>query len=306
MSKNVLRGLDLNLLVVLHVLLETHSATAAATRLNMSQPAVSRALARLRLRFADRLLVKSARGLTPTPRGEELAGSIADLIAHIENTIDAPAFAPKVSERVFRMASSDYGALALLPQLSTRLQRDAPRLGLEISPFNKDVFQRLAAGELDLALYSDDPVPDTLRTRKLFDETYVGLARARHPALKLLAGGRMPMAPFIANPHALVTILGGRTGVVDEALRALGLRREVRLWLPYFATAGLVVSQRDLLLTAPKRVAANLARSLDLVPFKLPVELEPFGYQLIWHERSHADPGSMWLRDLVAQVSRKV
>jgi DNA-binding transcriptional LysR family regulator len=193
-----------------------------------------------------------------------------------------------------------------LPQVSHRLQREAPRLGLEIFPFGRDVFRRLLAGELDLVLYSDDPVPDSLRTQKLFDESYAGLAHARHPALAWLADGRMPMDTFVANPHALVTVFGDRAGVVDDALDAIGRKREIRLWLPYFAAAALVASQRDLLLTTPRRVAVNLARSLQLVQFELPFEIEPFGYQMVWHERSHADPGSRWFRSLVADVSATV
>ena len=306
MSLQALRGLDLNLLLVLHVLLETHSATAAAARLNLSQPAVSRALGRLRVLFGDKLFVKAARGLTPTPRGEALAGAVADLIAQIERTLDAPEFSPQASRQVFRLASTDYGALALLPQLSHQLQSQAPGLGLEIVPFGKDVFRRLSTGELDLVFYSDDPVPELLRTRKLFEESYAGLARPSHPALRSLTQGRMAMEAFLAHPHALVSVLGGRGGVVDEALDAIGLKRDVRLWLPYFATAALVASQRDLLLTVPQRVAHNLARSLELAAFELPIAIAPFGYQMVWHERTQADPAARWLRGLVAQVSKTI
>jgi DNA-binding transcriptional LysR family regulator len=298
------RKLDLNLLVILGVLLETRNATATAARLNMSQPSVSRALARLRDIFGDKLLVKGARGLVATPRAESLAEAIADLLANVEAVVNAPRFDPATSERTFTIATTDYGALAVLPSLSSRLAKEAPGVSLQIRPLTPDAFRRLSSSEIDLALYSDDPVPGPLRTRKLFVETYTCVAREGHPALKTLTRGRMALDTFLAHSHVLVNVLGGQSGVVDDALAAIGRERRILMWLPYFATAALVVSRRDLILTLPDRAIRQLAASNGLVRFKPPVEIEGFGYQMVWHERSQGDHGSKWLRDTIAAVSK--
>jgi DNA-binding transcriptional LysR family regulator len=116
-----------------------------------------------------------------------------------------------------------------------------------------------------------------------------------HPALS----GAIGLDEFLSWPHALVSVFGGRTGVVDDALAALGRRRHVALWLPYFATAATVVAQSDLILTIPSRAASELARGDALVRFAPPIPIEGFGYRMLWHDRSHADPGHKWLRDLI-------
>ena len=113
-SQNKLRRFDLHLLTVLHTVLQTRNVTAAARRLNMSQPAVSRALTRLRLLFKDQLFVKGPRGVIPTPRAEDLAVVVARLLAEIGNAVEQPTFDPASADRVFRIATTDYGALAAL------------------------------------------------------------------------------------------------------------------------------------------------------------------------------------------------
>ena len=141
-------------------------------------------------------------------------------------------------------------------------------------------------------------------TTTLFSERYIGLARAGHPALAELVGEAMPLAVFVAHPHALVNVLGGRLGAVDEALATLGFRREIRLWLPYFSTAAAIVARRDLLLTLPMRAAAALAPANGLRRFTLPVEIESFSYRLLWRPRSHADSGAAWMRTAIAEASK--
>ena len=114
------------------------------------------------------------------------------------------------------------------------------------------------------------------------------------------SGRPIDLEAFLSWPHALVSVLGGRTGVVDDALAALGRRRRIAMWLPYFATAATVIAQTDMILTIPGRAADELARADTLTRFAPPLAIEGFGYRLLWHERSHADPGHKWLRDLIA------
>lgn len=304
MSLRTLRGLDLNLLVVLHALLETRSATLAAERLNMTQPAVSRALERLRHAFKDRLFAKGSRGLIATPRAEALVAHLTPLMREIGDLLDGPGFDPSRSLRVFRIATSDYGAHAIGPALAELFAREAPNAAIEMSPLAPDSFRRLAAGEFDAALYSDDPLPPGLHTLWLFDETYVTLTRAGHPLLSRLSEGRVTLEGFLDFPHTLFTVMGGQTGVVDEALAKLGKTRRIALWLPYFSTAAQSIARTDMILTLPRRVALPLARSLGLVALDPPVDIEPFGYHLVWRRHTREDAGSVWLRGAIARAAK--
>ena len=299
MPHPALRRLDLNLLLVLHTVLETRNVTAAARRLNMSQPTVSRALGRLRHVFDDPLFSKGAGGVVATPRAEALSEAIAALLADIDAAVGTPEFDACTSARVFRIATTDYGALAVVPALAADLAVAAPRAGIAIVPFGSDAFRSLSAGEIDLVLYTDDPVPAGLSSTTLFDEDYASLVRAGHP---ILAGGRtaVDLDAFLGYPHILVTIRGGRTGGVDIGLAALGRTRHVAVSVPYFATAALIAARSNLILTLPRKAIEQLADPHKLIVFKTPVAIEGYDYRMIWHPRSNGDRGHKWLRERVA------
>ncbi len=290
---------DLNLLVILRALLQTRSVSLTAERLGLSQPAVSRALARLRGQFGDRLLIKGGQSMTPTRFAEQIAGPLSGALSGLETFLDGdPAFDPATTERVFRIATTDYGAIAVMPGVLPLLRAAAPSAGMELVPFNREAFRKLGEGDLDIVLYSDDPVAPHLHKGLLFTEDYVCVVRAGHPVIKACDEDRIPLDDYLAHGHALVTVFGGRSGVIDDALAQLGRRRHIAIWLPYFATAALLAAASDLVLTVPRRVAVASAAQLGLVILHPPFNLDPFGYQLVWHERTDGDAGCVWLRSL--------
>ena len=291
--------LALDDLRVLQSLYETRNTTRTAERLNKSQPGVSRVLARLRRALGDPLLVPAPGGMVLTDRALALREQLSEVLAGIEGFLAPAAFDPAQAQRVFRLATTDYGALAILPGLMARLARLAPGIGVEVLPFSTDIFRHIAEGRSDLALYSDDVVPLPLRARTLFTEDYSCIIGASHSLARRTDIG---LDDFMAFPHALISILGGRTGVVDEALAARGLSRRIALWIPYFGTAATIIASSDLILTLPSRAAAALAANDSLHRFALPIPVPPFDYRLIWHERSQADPAHKWLRDLIADL----
>ena len=291
---------------MLHTVLATQNVTAAARQLNMSQPAVSRALSRLRVVFGDPLFVKGAKGVIATPRAEALSSRVALLLAELEAAIETPTFDPVTSTRVFKIATTDYGALAVLAPMIGRLVVEAPGIGIDIVPLTATSFQELGSGELDIALYSDDPAPGPLFGQNIFEEFYISLVREGHPALPTKPGGRMSMKSFLAHAHILVNIGGGRTGVVDAALAASGRSRRVAVTLPYFSTAALIVAQTDLVLTLPMRVADRFVRPHGLIGLQPPVELDGFGYRLLWHPRNDVDPGGIWIWARISELAVKI
>jgi DNA-binding transcriptional LysR family regulator len=306
MRTSDLAGIDLNLLVVLHTLLETRSVTRTAERLGSSQPAISRSLAKLRRLFDDRLMVKGASGMMPTLRAETMIEPLASLLGNVESFLLKPKFDPFTTDRVFRIATTDYGALAILPNVAARFAREAPNAAIEIVGFSREVFRTLAEGQLDLVLYSDNPVPGSLRTRELFRESFVTLVRSGHPLLKQMRGAKdlLPLKLFTAWPHILVSVFGGQGGPIDTALAEQGKTRHIALRVPYFATAAVITAASDFLVTMPSRAAYQLAPRLGLVILKTPVSVKPYGYRLLWHERSHGDAGAVWLRRLVIEGVR--
>ncbi len=291
-------ALDLASLRVLQSLFETRNTTRTAEKLRMSQPAVSRALAKLRKALADPIMVKAPGGMLLTDRAPQIRARLANALAGLDDLLVWPTFDPGTATRVFRVTTSDYGALALLPALVGAIAREAPKVALEILPFTPDAFRQLGEGQADLALYSDDEVPLPLRSRRLYGESYASLVRKGHPIL----GGPIGIEEFLAWPHVLVSVLGGRSGVVDEALGALGRRRDIALWLPYFATAANVIARNDMILTLPSRAAEQFMPFGALSRFEPPLTIAGFDYRLLWHERSHADPGHKWLRDMIVEA----
>lgn len=303
MASSELRRLDLNLLVVLRAVLQTRNVTLAAQKLNMSQPAVSRAIGRLRHVFADQLFIKGARGVLATPRAEALADSISKLLDDVDDLLGAREFSAKTSDRIFRIATTDYGAIALLPPLAAVLAAKAPNAGIEVLPFSQEAFRRASYGDVDIVLYSDDPVPDDLQRESLFEETYLSFIRRGHPLQDRIQKGRLKLDAFLDYPHILVSVFGGRTSQMDDRLAALGRSRQIAMWLPYFATAAVVASKTDFVLTFPERAARELASAHRLISFRPPLEIEGFGYQMLWHARTQADAGSLWLREQLIAIS---
>lgn len=296
---------DLNLLVVLKTLLETRSVTKTAERSGMSQPAVSRALAKLRKIFDDALLVKSGTVMRPTIRAGELLEPVQRALIGVTDVL-APRlpFDPSSTERVFRIATTDYGATVIMPRLAGLMFAVASKASVEIVPVDGQTFKNLGETNIDLVLYSDNPVPPSLRTRDLFRETFACLVRAGHPALDRSENGRIRLDDYVAASHILVTVGGGRTGPVDTALAALGYRRHVAVRIPYFATAALVAVSSDLILTIPHRAAENFSDDNRLRLVEPPLELPNFGYRMVWHERAHGEPDHAWLRRLVLRAVR--
>lgn len=301
-----LRRLDLNLLVVLHTVLETQNVTAAARRLNMSQPAVSRALSRLRSLFADPLFVKGAKGVIATPRAKSLQKPMKALLAELGEVLGEPEFDPSRSARTFTIATTDYGALAVLAPIIGRLLLEAPDIRISVVPLTGATFTELGSANIDLALYSDDDAPVPLLSESLFVEHYVSLVREGHATMQNTPNGQLSMAEFLAHGHILVTVGGDDVGVVDTAMASLGLSRSIAVTLPYFATAALVAAQSDLLLTVPLRVAQAFGSAHGLKQVLPPVELERFGYRMLWHSRTDADRGCRWLRGKISELLARV
>jgi DNA-binding transcriptional LysR family regulator len=287
--------LDLNLLKVLDALLREQHVSRAAALLNLSQPATSAALARLRDALGDPLLVRTAAGMQPTERAVELAPQVRELLENINRVLAAPQkFDPQSAEESFAVASTDYFIELANTVLVKRLSKQAPHIQFAWrGVMGERLVQRLERGELDFAVTSRARAPESLRSRPLLTETFVGIARKNHAA----ARNSMPLDTFCRLPHVLVSPVGNDVfhGAMDDALAARGLARRVAFSVPQFRFAVDIVESTDAIAVFPARLAAQYASRVRR--FALPITPPRFEIVLLWHERTHRSASHLWLRE---------
>ncbi len=296
-----LRNVDLNLLHALYALLEERHVSHAAKRSFLSQPAMSRALDRLRETFGDPLLVRTGRVYERTPRGERVLRELESIMGRLAAMVQGEEFYPARSQERFRVAMTDHGSTILLPALLERVRKAAPHARLEISAWRTQAYEDVVAGRIDLAL-SAEAVPPTLESEVIFNLDFVCLVGSTQSVRKR----RFTLKQYLQLPHALVETLGGQQTMVDRPLAQLGAKRRVALRLPFFLPAIFAIAKTDLVLTVPRKLARITAPKAGLRVVEPPREIEAFPYFIAWHSRLGAEPAHAWFRDQVRAVARTI
>ncbi len=293
--KNI-KALDFNLLKALEALLDECNVTRAASRLGVTQPAMSGMLTRLRENFGDPLFVRAQRGIVPTQRALEIAAPLRLIISEIAALHQPSAFDPANARLTFSIAATDYALRAIAVPFLSALKQQAPHIQVALVPVDdKQVQAQLERGDIDLALVTPDSTPPDLHARKLFDEHYVCVLRDGHPALQ--GRKRLTVNQLCELDHALVSYSGGGfRGVTDEALAKLGKQREVTLSVKSFLILPDILRASDMVAILPSRLVAGMP---GLAVFKPPIEVAGFTKVAAWHERTHRDPAQRWLRELL-------
>jgi len=297
-----IRNVDLNLLVAFDALVAECSVSRAAVRLHLSQPAASALLARLRELFGDPLLLRSARGMLPTPRALELLGPVRRVLDEIDAIVQPrAAFDAASAVHTFILSASDYVEYTLLPTLVDYLERKAPGVRLEVRPLDLQlVTKQMESGDVDLCVTGLQNAPAGLHVRPLYAERIVSVVRRNHPGV----GARLTLDKFCSLEHIQVSVRGsGFSNRIDEALTALGRKRRARLSVPHFLLIPEIVARSDMISALPERLALGYAKKLRL--FEPPLEIQGFTVGEIWHERNQRDPAQQWLRDLLLELAKK-
>ena len=292
---------DLNLLITLDVLLAEGSVARAAKRLRLSPSAMSRALARLRETTGDPLLVRAGRGLVATPRALELRERVAQLVQDAEAVLrPAAQIDLKQLVRTFTLRSSEGFVENFGPALIARIAEEAPgvRLCFMQKPDKDSTPLRDGTVDLETGVVGQDASPE-LRTQALFRDRFIGVVRMDHP----LSQGEVTPARYAAGGHIYVSRRGLDKGPIDEALKSLGLARQVVTIVAGFATALALARAIDLIVSVPERHTASLRTGMH--SFALPLALPPFTVAMLWHPRMDADPAHRWLRGCLREVCKQ-
>lgn len=297
-----LRNVDLNLLVAFAELLQARSVTAAAERLGITQPAMSRTLGRLRATFGDPLFVRSVTGLRPTPRAETLSLAVFDVVERAHALVTGgPLFAPLTTERTFVVSTSDYVEALLLSRVLQVLEKQAPKLKLRvIRTLNGDAM--LEQGDVDFLWEPKRRAPRAIVWSRLFDDGFGFVVSKGHPVLKR---GAFTMDRYLSLRHVALAPAGlNETNPLDVALARAGKKRDVVATVPTFLAVPELLRGTELGATLPSRIIERVAHRHGLVPLQLPFTMPRFDVSQAWHERMRRDPGHAWLRALVATIGR--
>ncbi|WGS83901.1 LysR family transcriptional regulator [Methylomonas sp. UP202] len=293
------KKIDLNLLVTLEALLTERNVTKAAERLYLSQPAVSTQLNRLRDLFDDPLLLPSRRGMTPTAKALEMLEPLRQALEQLRYTLQSHMdFDPLTASLTVTVACTDYVQAAVLMPLVLALRSNAPGVRIAVRHWSpQQLQQQLSSGEVDLAITTPTADLPQLRSRHLYDESYVLIGRREHPLLQpdLTIEQAVQLEYVIVSPSG-----GGFATPIDDALAAVGFQRKVVMSAASFLFVPELVANSDLVALVPRRL---LNRHDRLTFIDLPWLAERCAISLIWHERTHGHAGHRWIRDLLVELT---
>lgn len=298
-----LRSVDLNLLVFFDALMAERHVTRAASKVAVSQSAMSNALARLRHVFRDELFVRTAKGMEPTPRAAELGPAVRAILQQTTRLMASDLhFDPASSERQFICRMSDLVGSLVLPPLMERLRAEAPGVTVDIQHLSpEETVAALEADKLDVAVSMHLRHKSSVRSEPLFSDRMVCLVRENHP----LASGAMTLKRFLAFGHVRVAMSPTDIRFVDSVLADKGHQRNVVLTVTHWLLVPRVLASTDLLAVMSERAARHFVGSGTVVR-PLPFPAEQFSWTMYWHRRYEHSRAHVWLREHLAAVSKRI
>ncbi|MEP1470665.1 MAG: LysR family transcriptional regulator [Halieaceae bacterium] len=305
---------DLNLLVYLDALLRERNVTQAANQLNLSQPAMSNGLRRLRELFDDPLLVRTSDGMTPTERALELEPIVRDVLMNIDKAVQPrSAFDPTDAQRVFRIMASDYAESTLLPSVLGKLRTEAPGLTLDIMTPSDVSFLDVERGKVDMVINRFDSMPQSFHQINLWNDSFSCLLSPENPVLK-----DFTLDSYLEAKHVWVSKTGMGVGVgvnpddvqrlgwVDAAIAKLGRKRQIRVFTRHYQAAMTLAEQNDLIVTLPTRAAELKKDNPRVVLRDPPLEIPPLELKMAWSPLLQHNPANRWLRKMIVDTAREL
>lgn len=290
--------LDLNLLVAFCALMSHRHVTRAAHAINVTQPALSHALNRLRDFYKDPLFYHAKGLMQPSARALEIIEPISKALEQIAGTFQST-FNPASLHRTFRIGLVDYPAAFLLPALMLRLRQDAPSAQLNVEHMNCESAERLLSTlELDFAI-GVMPITDSSYVRETNTiDRFVVIARQQHPDISK----RLTLAKYAKLGHIRIPLYGA----IDAALSKRGVSRNFSVAAENVWNVPFLVARSNLLATIPEVFASIFGRVCQLRIFRPPFEISPYKIDLVWHERAQGDQAHAWLRQTIQTTAKDI
>lgn len=301
MREKHLSAIDLNLLPALEALLLRRHVTLAAGDVGLSQPAMSRALGRLRLLLDDALLVRGASGFMLTPRAHDILPELQRLLAGTSALLKPKAFDVAALKRTLFIAASDAHAVLLMPEVIAKVRREAPGVVLVIEPYSRDILRRFESSELDLAFAeATTPLPPGAMITQVGFDSLALVMRRDHPA----AREPWSLADYARYDHAVVSIFGDQTSEIDTRLAQAGIARRIGFASPYFLAALAAVAASDMITTLSRALAERFAPDLGLLVRTPPFSDASLAVTLVRTATRADDPVLNWLCGLVSDAAQ--
>lgn len=301
MALRDIRSLDVGMLRTFDALMRERSVSRAATRLFLSQPAVSASLNRLRDTFGDPLFTRTAHGVEPTARAQALAGQVERVLADLSAMLEpGEGFDPAASQRIFRISGGDYASHLLLPTLANELVACGSRVRIywETSSF-LTLTERLRKGDFDIAVLPRLQPPSDCESALLYEDRYVVAVRRGHPTL----GAEATLDAFCGAPHVFLGYgSSALDDLIDQVLSRMGHTRTMSVAMTSFGQIVDLLAQTDYVAVMPLRVADRFRDVLAVHP--LPFELQGYRSVVCWNRRSNSDAGVLWLKDALLRIGR--
>ncbi|TKB45149.1 LysR family transcriptional regulator [Thalassotalea mangrovi] len=309
-----LANIDLNLLVAFDVLLREKNVSRAAAQLNMTQPAMSSNLKRLRQLLNDPVLVRTSEGMQPTEKARKLAPKLRKILLDLTDALQkVDSFNPTASHRLFRIMASDYAASALLPSLLHRLNEQAPGITLDIMTPSDVDFVDVENGKIDMAINHFEKLPQSFHQKVLWQDSFSCITHSDNHLANPLT-----LKNYLQAQHVWVSKTGFGVGVgmnpkdvqklgwVDEALAKIGKKRNIKLFTRNYQVAMQLAHDDHLLATLPSKATtihtSQASYRVQPPPFAIPdIELK-----MIWSPLIHHEPSHIWLRQQVIEAARLV
>jgi len=313
--------MDLNLLKVFDAVYEDRNLILAGRRLNLSQSAVSHALARLREVVGDDLFLRTGKGLVPTRRADDMAPALREALRRIDATLGVDRFSAAQSTRRFVIAANDHVTAVIVAPLSCALRREAPGVDLVVRPSTRlDLAEQIDLGRIDLAIGIFAEVPARLNARPLMSQGEAILMRKGHPA----ARRKLALQDLARYPLVTISVGGQEEGAVDGFIVERGLARQsemfdrhalqaalgdigqvprLRVTVPHSLAIPALLRDSDMLSIVPASLGRALAHPGELLLRQPPYRAGTATTRAVWHRCNDHDAAHAWLREMVAATA---
>ncbi|MFI4981590.1 MAG: LysR family transcriptional regulator [Nevskiales bacterium] len=299
--KNIGR-IELKLLVVFDAVFTERSASRAALRLGMTQPAISNALNRLRAVLRDPLFLRGPDGMRPTPRAIELATPVGHILRELEVAVEPASFVPAEARWSFRIGVAPQAGVVILPELLDRLQRAAPGVNMHVRPPDGQHFPALLDNdEVDLVITVTSNPPRRFSSVRLYEERYVAVMRRDHP----LSHGRLSLQRFAAARHIMISHLAQMRNLLDDTLARYRLHRDVRTVVTDLVAGVGIIARTDLITGLFQRTLDSLGEFQNGAVVQRALPIPPYEVVMVWHEDLKNHPAHHWLRQQIIDIAQQ-